>query len=115
MRADSNYGCANVLFSVKKVIADVINKNVKQRVTPSAGRIPKGLQRHESSEGWVKKLYNAGDQVLHNLNLVQHKVNSISVMVPTFLPNRGYFVNSINRTVVCKKTLNSSFNGVCLV
>jgi hypothetical protein len=57
----------NVLPFIKNVIAKDINGNIKQRISPSAGRIPKGLQRHESSEGWIKKLDNAIDQVLHNL------------------------------------------------
>ena len=102
MRTDSNYRCMNVLLSVKKMIAYVVNKNVKQRVAPSAGRIPKGLQRHESSEEWVKKLNNIVYQVLHNLYLVQCKFNSISVMAETLPDKRKILSIPVNRTIVCK-------------
>ena len=109
MRTDSNDRCMNILLSVKKMIAYVVNKNVKQSITPSARRIPKGLQRHESSEGWVKKLNNIVDQVLHNLYLVQCKFNSISVMAET-LHDKGTTLSiPVNRTVVCKQRLEQRF------
>jgi hypothetical protein len=92
----------NVLPFVKNMIAKDVNSNIKQRIAPSAGRIPKGLQRHESSEGWVKKLNNIVYQVLHNLYLVQCKFNSISVMAAILPDKRKTLSIPVNRTVVCK-------------
>lgn len=93
MRTYSDEGRMNILFFINEVVTDVVDKYVKQGVAPSTRCIPEGLQRHESSEGWVKKFNKAIDQVLHNLYLVRYKVNSIAIMEITFLPKRGYFVN----------------------
>ena len=104
----------NILPLVKNVIAGDVNSDIKQSISPSAGRIPKGLQRYESSEGWVKKLNNVVYQVLHNLNLVRYKVNSISVMAARHLVNGGILSISISRTVVCKQRREQRFHCILL-
>jgi hypothetical protein len=53
-----------VLLLKDKIIADKEDKNIQQRIRPSAGRIAKGLQRHNLAERRIEKINKPYDPFL---------------------------------------------------
>jgi len=69
MRFKCNKAEIKNLFVQDEVVADIINKDIKQHVTSSADSIPESTNRHQPFKRRVKIVYEFFDPVLQYCSL----------------------------------------------